>query len=219
MTIKQRFRPLLPLTSCILPAWLTREQGTPKQTSTSFVFCTYKVDIPGNTKTETENIKVTIYTDLSSDFLALPIMCLFYPPMTDTSRSASSYTSPYANLIRSSTSYRGAPVWIIAISKVGSWTCGLIGDRGHCFNGATEETAVWGPLPERANPASPMVVEDTTTTETSGKSSSGFGREAAAEGLDLLGYESGGGDVGVTEVADLLECLACSRQCIHIEGC
>lgn len=66
-----------------------------------------------------------------------------------------------------------------------------------------------------------MVLEaaPATATETSGKSSSGFGREAAAEGLDLLGDEGGGGDVGVAEVADLLECLASGRQCIHVKGC
>lgn len=57
-----------------------------------------------------------------------------------------------------------------------------------------------------------------TTPETSGKSSGGFGREAAAEGLDLLGDEGGGGDVGVTEIADLLQCLARGGQGIHVEG-
>lgn len=66
-----------------------------------------------------------------------------------------------------------------------------------------------------------MVLEDAaaTATETSGKSSSSFGREAAAEGLDLLGDEGSGGDVGVAEITDLLECLACSGQRIHIKGC
>ena len=66
-----------------------------------------------------------------------------------------------------------------------------------------------------------MVLEDAATaaTETSGKSSSGFGREAAAEGLDLLRDEGGGGDVGVAEIADLLECLARCGQCIHVKGC
>lgn len=65
-----------------------------------------------------------------------------------------------------------------------------------------------------------MVLEDAAaTTEASGKSGSGFGREAAAEGLDLLGDEGGGGDVGVAEVADLLECLARGRQRIHVKGC
>lgn len=63
-----------------------------------------------------------------------------------------------------------------------------------------------------------MVLQAAATTETSGKPSCSFGREAAAEGLDLLRDEGGGGDVGVAEVADLLECLACGRQCIHVEG-
>lgn len=64
-----------------------------------------------------------------------------------------------------------------------------------------------------------MVLEDSTpTTETGGKSSSGFGREAAAEGLDLLGDEGGGGDVGVAEIADLLESLASGGQRVHVEG-
>lgn len=65
-----------------------------------------------------------------------------------------------------------------------------------------------------------MVLEDpTTTSETSGESGGGgFGGEAAAEGLDLLGNKSGGGDVGVAEVADLLEGLACGGQGVHVKG-
>lgn len=65
-----------------------------------------------------------------------------------------------------------------------------------------------------------MVLEDTATaSETSGESSGGgFGGEAAAEGLDLLGDKGGCGDVGVAEVADLLKCLACGGQGIHVEG-
>lgn len=117
-----------------------------------------------------------------------------------------------------SSSYRGAPVWIVAVSKVGSWACGLVGDGGHCFNGAAEEATVGGPLPERTHPASPVVLEAAAATETSGKSSGGFGREAAAEGLDLLGDEGGGCDVGVAEIADLLECLARGWQGIHVKG-
>lgn len=145
--------------------------------------------------------------------------------MTDrshlTSFCSSSYSSSSTNRILSNSSYRGAPVWIIAISKVGSWTCGLVGDGGHCFNGAAEEATVGGPLPERAYSTSSVVLEDApaTATETSGKSSNGFGREAAAKGLDLLGDEGGGGDVGVAEIADLLEGLACGRQRIHVKGC
>lgn len=65
-----------------------------------------------------------------------------------------------------------------------------------------------------------MVLQDApaAATETSGEASSGFGRQAAAEGLDLLGDEGGGGYVGVAEVADLLECLARGRQRVHVEG-
>lgn len=65
-----------------------------------------------------------------------------------------------------------------------------------------------------------MVLKDTAaaTTKTRGKSSGSFGREAAAEGLDLLWDEGSGGDVGVTEIADLLECLTRSGQCIHVKG-
>lgn len=97
----------------------------------------------------------------------------------------------------------------------------MIGDRGHCFNGAAEEATIRGPLPERTHTASPVVLEDTpaTATETSGKSGGGFSREAAAEGLDLLGDEGGGGDVSVAEITDLLQCLASSRQRIHVKGC
>lgn len=122
--------------------------------------------------------------------------------------------------IRSSSSYRGAPVWVVAVAEVGSRACGLVGDGGHCFNGATKEAAIGCPLPERAHPASPVVLEDpSTTSETSGESGGGgFGGEAAAEGLDLLGNKGGGGDVGVAEVADLLERLAGSGQGIHVEG-
>lgn len=117
-------------------------------------------------------------------------------------------------------SYRGAPVWIVAVSKVGSRTCRLVGDGGHCFDGAAEEATIWGPLSERAHSTSPMVLEDSTpASETRGKSSGGFGRETAAEGLDLLGDEGGGGDVGVAEIADLLESLASSGQRVHVEGC
>lgn len=121
---------------------------------------------------------------------------------------------------RSCSSYRGAPVWIVAVSEVGSRACGLVGDGGHCFNGAAKEATIGCPLPERAHPASPVVLEDTTTTsETSGEpGGGGFGGEAAAEGLNLLGNKGGGGDVGVAEVADLLECLACSGQGVHVEG-
>lgn len=65
-----------------------------------------------------------------------------------------------------------------------------------------------------------MILEDSAPTpETGGKSSGGFGREAAAEGLDLLGDEGGGGDVGVAEIADLLESLASGGQRVHVEGC
>lgn len=65
-----------------------------------------------------------------------------------------------------------------------------------------------------------MVLEDTAAaSETGGESSGGgFGGEAAAEGLDLLGDEGGGGDVGVAEVADLLEGLTCGGQGVHVEG-
>lgn len=64
-----------------------------------------------------------------------------------------------------------------------------------------------------------MVLEDSApATEPGGKSSGGFGREAAAEGLDLLGDEGGGGDVGVAEIADLLESLASGGQRVHVEG-
>lgn len=126
---------------------------------------------------------------------------------------------PRTNCFLDYSSYRGAPVWIIAVSKVGSWTCRLVGDGGHCFDGAAEEATIRGPLPERPHSTSPVVLEDSTpTTETGGKSSSGFGREAAAEGLDLLGDEGGGGDVGVAEIADLLESLASGGQRVHVEG-
>ncbi|TNN67608.1 hypothetical protein EYF80_022177 [Liparis tanakae] len=93
-------------------------------------------------------------------------------------------------------------------------------DGGHCFDGTAEEATVGGPLPERAHPASPVVLEDApaAATETSRKSSSGFGRQGAAEGLDLLGDEGGGGYVGVAEIADLLEGLARGRQRIHVKG-
>lgn len=146
--------------------------------------------------------------------------------MTDPSHLASSFCSSFSssssrtNRILSNASYRGAPVWIVAVSKVGSWTCGLVGDGGHCLNGAAEEATVGCPLPERAHPASPVVLQDApaAATETSGKSGGGFGGEAAAEGLDLLGDEGGGGDVGVAEIADLLECLACGGQRIHVKG-
>lgn len=128
-------------------------------------------------------------------------------------------SAPRTNPFLDYSSYRGAPVWIVAVSKVGSWTCGLVGDGGHCFDGAAEEATIRGPLPERPHSTSPVVLEDSAPApEAGGKPSGGFGGEAAAEGLDLLGDESGGGDVGVAEVADLLESLASGGQRVHVEG-
>ena len=50
-----------------------------------------------------------------------------------------------------------------------------------------------------------------------GEAPAGLGREAPAEGLNLLGDEGGGGDVRVAEVADLLEGLACGGHRVHVQ--
>lgn len=142
-------------------------------------------------------------------------MFLFNPCNDTLTNSTSSLNS--SSRTDSDCLYGGAPIWIIAISKVGSWTCGLVGNGGHSFNGAAEEATIGGPLPERPNPTSPVVLETASTTKTGGESSGSFGRKATAKGLDLLGDEGGGGDVGVAEIADLLKCLTSSGQRIHVE--
>lgn len=67
-----------------------------------------------------------------------------------------------------------------------------------------------------------MILQTASATaaapETSGKPSGSFGGEAAAQGLDLLGDEGGGGDVGVAEVADLLQGLARAWEGVHVQG-
>lgn len=56
-------------------------------------------------------------------------------------------------------------------------------------------------MPERAS----SVVGHTAEGETR----SGFSRQRAAQSLDLFWYEGGCGDVSVSEVTDLLQCLTC----------
>ncbi len=106
--------------------------------------------------------------------------------------------------------YGGAPVRVVAVAEVGGWGR-LIWDAGHCLDGAAKETAVGGPLPEV--PPSPVVLHGPE-----GEAGRRFGRQGAAESLDLLGDEGGGGDVRVAEVADLLQGLPGSREGVHIQG-
>lgn len=63
-----------------------------------------------------------------------------------------------------------------------------------------------------------MVLEaPSAAPESGGESCGSFGREAATEGLDLLGDEGGSCDVGVAEIADLLKGLASGGQGVHVE--
>lgn len=77
----------------------------------------------------------------------------------------------------------------------------MVRDGRHCFDGAPEEAPIGGPVPERASSVLRHAAE--------GETRSGFSRQRAAQSLDLLRYEGGGGDVSVSEVTDLLQCLAC----------
>lgn len=106
--------------------------------------------------------------------------------------------------------YGGAPVWVVAVAEVGG-RGGLIRDAGHCLDGAAKEAAVGGPLPE--GPPSPVVLHGPE-----GEAGCRFGRQAAAESLDLLRDEGGGGDVCVAEVADLLQGLPGGREGVHVQG-
>lgn len=106
--------------------------------------------------------------------------------------------------------YGGAPVRVVAIAK--AWgRGGLIRDAGHCLDGAAKEAAVGGPLPE--GPPSPVVLHGPK-----GEAGCRFGRQAAAESLDLLGDEGGGGDVSVAEIADLLQGLPGGWEGVHVQG-
>lgn len=60
-TIKQRLKPPLPFAP---HQHGLHEDKEPAQTLTAFIFFTYKTDTPGNTQAETENISMTMYTDL-----------------------------------------------------------------------------------------------------------------------------------------------------------
>lgn len=102
-------------------------------------------------------------------------------------------------------SYGGAPVWIIAIAEAWGW-CGLVRDVGHGLNGAAEEASVRRTLPEGTG-ASPLVGHGAKS-----KARCCLSRKAAAQCLDLFRDEGGGGDVCVTEIADLLQGLTCRRQ-------
>lgn len=106
-------------------------------------------------------------------------------------------------------SYGRAPVRVVAVAEVGS-RGGLVRDGRHGLYGAAEEASVGGALPEGSSP----VVLHGAVGEAA---AAGLGREAAAEGLDLLGDESGGGDVRVAEVADLLEGLARGGHGVHVQ--
>lgn len=106
--------------------------------------------------------------------------------------------------------YGGAPVRVIAIAEAGG-RGGLIRDAGHCLDRAAEEAAIGGPLSE--GPPSPVVLHGPE-----GEAGCRFGGQAAAKSLDLLGDESGGGDVRVTEVADLLQGLPGGREGVHVQG-
>lgn len=106
--------------------------------------------------------------------------------------------------------YGGAPVRVIAVAEVGG-RGGLIRDAGHCLDGAAKEATVGGSLPE--GPPSPVVLDGPE-----GEAGRRFGGKAAAESLDLLGDEGGGGDVRVAEVADLLQGLPGGREGVHVQG-
>lgn len=106
--------------------------------------------------------------------------------------------------------YGGAPVWVIAVAEVGG-RGGLIWYAGHCLDGAAKEAAVGGPLPE--GPPSPVVLHGPE-----GEAGRRFGRQAAAESLDLLGDEGGGGDVSVAEVTNLLQGLPGGWEGVHVQG-
>lgn len=94
-------------------------------------------------------------------------------------------------------SYGGAPVWIVAIAEAWCW-CGLVRDAGHGLDGAAEEASIGRALSEGPG-ASPLVGHGAES-----KAGCCLGRKAAAQCLDLFGDEGGGGDVCVTEIADLL---------------
>lgn len=107
-------------------------------------------------------------------------------------------------------SYGRAPVGVVAVAVAGRGG-GLVRDGGHCLDGAAEEAPVGGALPE--GPPSPVVLHRPEV-----EAGRGLGGQAAAERLDLLGDEGGGGDVCVAEVADLLQGLARRGQGVHVQG-
>lgn len=106
--------------------------------------------------------------------------------------------------------YGGAPVWVVAVAEAGRWR-GLVGDAGHGLDGTAEEAAVGRSLAE--GPGAPRLRH-----ASEGETGCRFGRQAAAQRLDLLGDEGGGGDVSVAEVADLLQRLSGGRQRVHVQG-
>lgn len=113
--------------------------------------------------------------------------------------------------------YGGTPIRIVAVSKVGLRS-GLVRDPRHGLNGAPEEAAIRGTLPEGSptttTPAAGTVILDGSVREAA---PAGLGGQAAAQRLDLLGDEGGGGDVRVAEVADLLQRLPGSRHGVHVQ--
>ena len=155
----------------------------------------------------------------SSPFIFLKIDLLSRFLYTLTKLSFPSLFFPYFSHFKISLD-RGAPIRIVAVSKVGSRSGGLVWDGRHCFDGTPEEATIGRPLPERP---SPVILQSASATPAAhpetrgGEPGGGFGGEAAAQRLDLFGDEGGGGDVRVAEVADLLEGLARGGQGVHVQ--